>query len=65
MSICDVKVFAKREDNDPAESQQKYCEDWRTQCNTLSNEDKDNCLARFGEKKTPNSCLNLRSVQIS
>lgn len=48
MSICDIKAFAKnKETNDPAAV--TYCEDWRAQCNELTNdEDKDNCLERFG-----------------
>jgi hypothetical protein len=49
MSICDVKVLAKKPDNEPTEQAQNYCKDWRAQCNTLLNEDKDNCLERFGE----------------
>ena len=66
MSICDAKVFAKFQRSPTAQKDKTYCENWRRDCKLISlDEDKDNCLERFGQKKDASSCLNLESVEES
>lgn len=58
MSVCDIQIFAGKQDNSAAEGIKK-CNDTRVECDLIMNnkEDKANCQAYFGEPLTPQYCL--------